>query len=180
MSKNYYIADLHLFDEATLRQTKRPFKTTADIMAAMQIEWNKKVRPFEHVYILGDVAHWGLNMSRDKVRAFARYMDSLNGRKVLIIGNHDGRNLEVKEFRDCFYRINTRIEMRDGDHKVFLDHYPVEDWNGLHTGTIHLHGHVHNNPVREIPNRYNVAIDAIGLAPVTLEELITKKKGEKF
>ncbi len=35
-------------------------------------------------------------------------------------------------------------EIKIGEEKVVLFHYPIKDWNGKDHGSIHLHGHTHD------------------------------------
>lgn len=171
---NFFISDLHLYDEGILRVTQRPFASSKEMAMCIREKWNRKVSAKDTVYVLGDAGYVWLHKSPEQANGLARLMKSLNGKKVLVIGNHDRFNLEHRWFRDCFAECRTRLIIHDGPYRVFLDHYPVEDWDGMHTGTIHLHGHVHNNPVREIHGRFNVSVDVTGYAPASLEELCLK------
>jgi hypothetical protein len=59
----------------------------ADADAYMVEAWNKMVKPDDKVYHLGDVSN--------STKVIAAIMPQLNGRKVLIKGNHDGYDLKV-------------------------------------------------------------------------------------
>lgn len=94
-------------------------------------QWNKVVRPEDKVIHLGDVV-----INRKALNTLYR----LNGKKKLIMGNHDIFRLE--EYQEHFYDLRA--------YKVFdgfvMSHVPVhtasiERWNG------NIHGHLHSNKV---------------------------------
>ncbi len=169
----YYCSDPHLLDDNIIKTANRPFSCMEEFLEIFRENWNKEVRPIDTTLIAGDVASCWLNVHPEKMQFFAEYMESLNGKKQLAIGNHDRRNLAKSSFRRCFSRIQDRYEISDHGQAVFVDHYPSEDWNGMHTGTIHLHGHTHGKDVlSHLQNRYDISVDAIHFKPVSLEECI--------
>lgn len=161
---NYYISDLHLFDQRT---------DNGRIIA----NWNSVVRKNDDVYILGDIGR----TSGDLVGA----LKCLNGRKHLVIGNWDYRPLKDKKFRDCFVGIKDILEVKDGGERIILFHYPMIEWNEMHFGTWHMYGHVHNNKgfarmiMRKVPRAINVSAAAIGYTPRTFSEL-KKHQGRRL
>lgn len=166
--KNFYIADLHLFHENILRLSNRPFSTLTKMHETIIENWNKKVTKDDNVYILGDV-------SLGHTQEVIKILKQLNGRKILIIGNHDHKCLKNKEFRNEFIEITSYKELEDNNKKVILFHYPIEEWNGYFRNSIHLYGHVHINDMnlKPLKNRYNVGIDKLNFEPCSLDEIIT-------
>jgi calcineurin-like phosphoesterase family protein len=76
-----------------------------------------------------------------------------------------------------FESINYYLEIKDKNRDVVLCHYPLESWNGMRYGTIHLHGHLHSIPTKlNLQNRYNVGCDNWNYEPVTLDEIIQSKR----
>ncbi|MBQ2639309.1 MAG: metallophosphoesterase [Bacilli bacterium] len=133
--------------------------------------WNAKVKPEDIVYHLGDFAFRGANMNLDRIIEF---YNRLNGKKILIIGNHDldwiDKVADKLEYKPVDY-----LEIKDGNDIVVLCHYPIEDWDGKHHGTMHVHGHIHGRDIiSHLPNRFNAGVDVRNYEPVTLEEM---KKG---
>lgn len=170
---NFYIGCTHFFDDGILKVTERNFPDAKEMNDFILEKWNQKIRKTNTVYLLGDVGWVWMNKDREMMEQFVDYMGALNGRKILIVGNHDVYNLKMREFRHCFSDIYPCLEIRDHGTKLFLDHYPVEDWNGLHTGEIHLHAHTHGKGnIRNIPGRYDVSADCTGLVPVSLKEIL--------
>lgn len=142
---NYYISDMHLLNKNQTRAGKnydsRPFADEAEMSAYFLEHWNKKVTNGDTVYILGDIS---LNGKSDElVSLVAR----LNGKKVLVLGNHD--SVEDYRYRVLFHEICHMKELTENlggrAYKLVLCHFPVLMWSGQHRGTILLYGHTHNS-----------------------------------
>lgn len=93
----YYIADLHFYHaNMNTRMDKRGFESVEAMNEYMISRWNKKVRKNDEVVILGD-------FSIDKGEKTNELLRRLNGRKYLIIGNHD-RFLNDKDFDRSLFK----------------------------------------------------------------------------
>lgn len=129
----FYISDMHIGHQNVLRHDNRPFSDIQHMQAVMTANWNSAVAPTDEVYILGDFA-WknaqGLEM-----------LSQLNGRKYLILGNHDKPTEEMKA---CFQWVKDYAVIKDGETQVVLSHYPIAHWYNQYRGAVHLYGHVHN------------------------------------
>lgn len=167
----YYIADTHFGHKNVINFEHRPFKNI-DEMKEKYIEiWNKKINRGDEVYILGDFSFYRGEETNEILKR-------LNGMKFLIKGNHDYLYLTDKNFdKSLFVWIKDYDMIKDGDDKIVLFHYPIQVWNEQHHGSLHFYGHVHSNtgtfhPMKyEIPNSYNVGIDAIK-EPMTKDEIL--------
>lgn len=168
----YYISDLHLFDENIIKSASRPHKTLNEMHRDIIIKWNKKVSKNDMVYILGDV---GSPKNNYEKKELINILKSLNGKKILIIGNHDREIIRDNYFKKCFVSIKEYTRVLDNYKRVILFHFPIEDWEGKRKGTVHLHGHVHKKKINTIPNRYHIGCDVTNFTPVSLNELISKK-----
>lgn len=169
---NFYISDLHLGHSNIMKLSKRPFKTIEEMDETLIKNWNEKVTDNDDVYILGDFSYKSGKNPKE-------YLDRLNGRKHLIIGNHDGRILKDPSCRKCFVDIKDIDTIQDNGKTVVLFHYPITEWNGFFRGVIHLYGHIHNNVenetyklISQIKNSYNVGVDILDFCPRTLNEVI--------
>jgi calcineurin-like phosphoesterase family protein len=49
-------------------------------------------------------------------------------------------------------------------------HYPIEDWDRVRHGALHLHGHTHGNLANR-PGRWDVGVDRWDMQPVTLTQI---------
>ena len=144
----------------------RPFVDANDMTVKMVTYWNELVSDDDTVYILGDVCFGDVNKAIETV-------SSLNGRKILIKGNHDGKFLKHKEFRDCFVSIHDYLEVEVNKTLVCLFHYPMKMWNKMHHGSVHLYGHVHGDTTGlEYFRARDVGMDATGNVVCDLEDVV--------
>ena len=130
-----YIADMHFGYEAIIAYDNRPFLSVQEMDEAMIERWNRVVRAEDLTWILGDFCAG----TPDR---WAEILDRLNGRKSLIIGNHDDRET-VNQLRSRFEDVAEYREITDGQHHVVLCHYPIVAFHDHYFGWIHLYGHVH-------------------------------------
>lgn len=180
----YYIADIHKGHENCLSFDNRPFSTIEEHDEYIKTRWNEIVNVDDEVYILGDIS-W------DNVTKTIEFYSQLNGKKYLVKGNHDGRFLKSKEFRDLFIEISDYMEIQDGVNNLVLSHYPIPFYKNQHRGWIMLHGHVHSsfdsnvvrktatllNELHDDPNycrMYNVGamMEYMNYEPRTLDQIV--------
>lgn len=168
MSRDIWvISDTHFGHDNIINYCGRPF-ANAEIMDEKLIEnWNSVVKEGDIVYHLGDV-YFGVN-GRDALR-------HLNGRKRLILGNHDdGKD---KYLQNTFQKISVwRMFPEFG---LLLTHVPVhesalERWErpDLKYNLINIHGHIHEKPAPSKDHR-NVSVEQINYTPINIEELRIK------
>ncbi len=180
MSNIFFISDSHYGHEAPCSKFKRadgsPLRNFANAPECDEYQvsqWNKTVKSTDKVYHLGDVT-----MSKK----FLHILDRLNGKKVLIKGNHDIEDL--KEYTKYFYDVRGSHQF-DG---VLLTHIPVHP-ESLSRWGFNVHGHLHANRVmrtmryengrdedtyfkEEIDPRYLcVSVEQIDYTPISLEEV---------
>lgn len=166
--KKFYISDIHLFHKSIIKDCNRPFNSLKEMHNTIIMRWNKKVSKNDMVYIIGDVS----TVSSDKeLVEVINILKRLNGKKVLVVGNHDREAIKNLKFRKCFIDIRDYMRIYDSGKKIVMFHCPMEFWEGDKKGVIHLHGHVHNEPITKKYNRYNVSADVINFEPNTLAEL---------
>lgn len=138
MAKIYYIADCHLFHDNVIKFDNRPFNTIEDMNKTIIDNWNARVQKNDHVYILGDFI-W------KKRSAWPEIINSLKGRKTLIIGNHDPREYSL-EIKKCFDGITDYKEISESNKKIILCHYPIPFHKHDNREDYYmLYGHVHNS-----------------------------------
>ena len=135
--------------------TRKHFESTADMNEAIIEAWNSVVTVEDTVYHLGDLS---MNLSRQDL---LKLIERLNGKLILIKGNHDSNKLLnwLEEHAD------GKIEVkRMGDivkrNKVsyLLTHYP--QGIGERSRRIrNLCGHIHDQ-VADEANVLNVGVDS--------------------
>ena len=131
---------------------------------ALITNWNSVVEPDDVVFHLGDYSWY---------KSDNGIFERLNGEKVLILGNHDESWVMKLDWADVVPYMETKLL---GKNFVFM-HYPIHEWNRKFKGSIHLHGHVHNNffPTDVMENRHNVSVEAINYKPVDISTFIKEK-----
>lgn len=179
----FFTSDLHLGHESVL--TIRPQFSNIDEHDEFLIEkWNKKVNKKDEVYILGDLSFRSANH-------ISFYLSRLNGKKHLIVGNHDGHWMKkISDMKEYFESVDYLRTLKFEKKQVTLCHYPMLEWPGsryVESGTSFLiHGHIHNETNSEVyryikqyqPHAFNAGVDINGFEPVSFEEL--KENNEKW
>jgi calcineurin-like phosphoesterase family protein len=174
--KTWITSDLH-FGHANIMKfcpvTRVGFRDTDHMREQMIAEWNQSVAQEDVVYILGDVAFL------PAVEAVA-IMRRLNGRKILIEGNHDRKLLNDPAFRACFDQVHPYLRLNHDGQLVIMFHYPILEWDQMHRGSVHFYGHVHGNTTGlEQYRARDVAFDATGRVVSDLDLMIADAlKGE--
>ena len=178
--RRLYLADWHYAHERCLYFDDRPFKTVAEMNAALINNWNQAVQPDDIVYMLGDM-FWC--KSSDAVPI----LKNLNGTKFLIKGNHDRCNDNA--FCKQFAKITEYMEVEDDGHNIVLCHYPIPCYKNHYYGWEHFYGHVHNSfewhitehdqtLMRELYDKQSLMINVgvmmpwIGYTPRTRQEIV--------
>ena len=153
---NYYIADTHFGHRNVIKFDSRPFGSMDEMEKIIISNWNNVVNDEDVVYVLGDFSWY-------KEEKTLEILDMLNGKKVLIMGNHDRISLDVaKKFSS---RV-TYLEINDGENRVVMSHYPMPFWNGQFRNTVHLYGHVHNSYQQEYCEKVKAEIRYVQNIPM--------------
>lgn len=132
----------------------------------MVAEWNAVVQHQDLVYILGDVAFLPAQRARE-------YMQRCNGRKILIKGNHDRKLVQDPGFRSCFEQIHDYLDINYNGVKIVMFHYPIAEFDQMHRGAVHFHGHLHGSPsgLEEFRVR-DAGMDAMGKIVSLMDDLV--------
>jgi len=174
--KTWITSDLHFGHERIklfCPETRARFNDVEHMNESMIVEWNALVQPEDLVYILGDVA---FTPTQDAIKILKR----LNGDKILIEGNHDRKHLKNENFRNCFKEIHKYLDIVYNKTKIIMLHYPIAEWDQMHRGSVHFHGHLHGNPNGLEKYRCrDVGMDATGNVVTLMEWAINDAlKGE--
>lgn len=170
--KTYITSDLH-FGHANIMKfcpvTRARFNNDVEYMnEAMVKEWNEIVEPEDTVYILGDVAFMPATKAVNILRR-------LNGRKILIEGNHDRKALKDPMFQKCFAEVHKYLDIVYNGTKVIMSHYPFLEWDQMHRGSVHFYGHVHGNTTGQEHYRcLDVGMDATGWIVLEMDDAIAR------
>jgi calcineurin-like phosphoesterase family protein len=169
MSEIFFTSDLHFFHNKILEYCphSRPFDSVDEMNDAIITNWNNIVSPNDKTYILGDVSFGNSTKT-------VEMLNSLNGEKHLIIGNHDSSYLRVDNFIKCFESVQNYLEIKYNKQFICMFHYPIDMWNRKHYGSLHLHGHLHSTNDELTERKMDVGVDSNNLIPYHLNEVIEK------
>ena len=168
--RTWITSDLHFGHTNIMKfcpQSRARFKNDVNFMNEEMVrEWNACVQPEDTVYILGDVAFLPATKA-------AEYMNRCNGTKILIEGNHDRKALKDPSFRNSFKEVHKYLDINYNGHKIVMFHYPIAEWDQMHRGAIHFHGHLHGGESGlEKFRARDMGMDATGFIVVEMERAI--------
>lgn len=156
--------------------TRPGFKDLDDMDNYMIDNWNSVVKPNDEVWHLGDVV-MGLNV----VSWMEENFHKLNGKKNLIVGNHD--NIDLLCGYGWFDSVNFWHHFRE--QNILATHVPLHQGalkrpinadgktsveNLIWEECLNVHGHIHSNPSPPGPYRC-VCVEQINYTPINIEEL---------
>lgn len=162
----YFTADCHFHHKNVIKYCDRPFADVDEMNRVLIENWNNVVKENDEVYILGDFTFKGLD-------AIEPLVEQLNGTKYLVRGNHDRKLKAGSPYESDEYY----VELKSFNRWFILSHYPFASWNGMHRGSIHLHGHQHNHKGYNLDNleqgirRYDVGVDANNYTPISVVDI---------
>jgi len=169
MSTVRFIADLHL-GHANMAK-RRKFSSVEEHDEYIVKQWNSVVAKRDLTYILGDIT-----MESSKPYPI---LDRLNGRKIVIGGNHDkhGHSRELLKHVDS---IAGMVQYKG----IFLTHCPVHPREMEYRIKHNIHGHIHENFIEKefralgvklftrVDRRYHcVSCEHVNYTPKSLKEL---------
>ena len=176
MSKTWLVSDTHFGHVGVTKFLRndgitklRPWDTVEEMDEAMVKLWNAKVQPEDRVWHLGDVV---IN------RKALPILDRLNGRKKLIMGNHD--IFDAKDYLKYFEDVKSFHKLDE----FALSHIPLHPDSVGRWARGNIHGHLHANKVMKI-NKYHqtveddryicVCVEQTGFAPLDFDDIVKGK-----
>ncbi len=137
-NKLFFTSDTHFGHKNIMRFSDRPFTSVEDMDREMISKWNETVPEDGIVFFLGDFSFHKQQVSKD-------ILEQLNGKVILIKGNHDKNPSYFKEIHNLLdIKVLDNLNgFSDGFTHITLCHYPMAIWNKKHYGSWHLHGHSH-------------------------------------
>jgi len=163
MGQKIWFSSDHHWDDDRFDIMQRFFKTIDEQIDYMKKRWNEIVKPNDLVYYLGDVFKYEFNPD---------LVNSLNGQKILIKGNHDKSKDE--EYLNCFLEVKNsillKIKTKNKDLYLYLNHYPEKGKKEY----FNLVGHIHGL-WRVQRNMLNVSVDAWHYCPIDINMVLFMK-----
>ncbi len=161
----FMIADTHFGDDAIIRYEDRPFESAAAAREEMIRRWNETVAEDDIVYHLGDFADLPDEDCAD-------ILQRLNGRKRLIMGNHDASRSpalwRALGFDECY---DLPVIFSDW---YILSHEPLYISRSMPYANIF--GHIHSMPLYKTigPQSACVSVERTDYRPVLFDDLRQK------
>jgi calcineurin-like phosphoesterase family protein len=179
MTNIWFTSDTHFGHARIIELCNRPFSSVDEMNEAIIDNWNAVVNPGDIVFHMGDVA---MGTIADSLPLVSR----LNGRKRLIIGNHDRIFSENKDsmrerFLPIYLQHFERVSTSDFIGHISMSHFPFDgdsheedrfsDLRPVDDGQWLVHGHVHDE--WKINGRQiNVGVDVWDFTPVHLDQIL--------
>lgn len=163
----WLISDTHLLHSNCLRfldKNGRKFRgdrfaTTKEMDSTILENWNKVVKPGDKVYHLGDVFIGCKSI-------FKGLWPKFNGKKTLIVGNHD--DIKFMSSGGFFSKIQMWKKIPEMD--MILTHVPIHESSLSKKTPFNVHGHIHEKHSPTLVH-YNVSVEAIDYTPIHIEEV---------
>lgn len=173
----FFTSDHHFFHKNIIQYCNRPFSDIQEMHRELIKRWNDTIAPRDTVYVLGDFCF-------GKSTALIETAKKLNGRKILIRGNHDKQKLHA--LNEAFFDVHDELTINLGGKAWKLSHYPyIPDENEILAGKEYrflekrpkkttpylLHGHVHQ-AWKCKDDMINVGVDVWNFFPVSETQLL--------
>lgn len=180
---NFFYSDPHFGHANILKYANRPFESIHHHDQELINRWNAVVSEKDDIYILGDFSFKSPQRTIELCRR-------LNGRKYLILGNHDKVIRKNAQVRDQFEWTKEYYELKvpELNQKIVMSHYPFLTWNKSHHGSWSMHGHTHDlrpfgNSGKHHENlkrgfRVHVGVDAWDYTPITIKQIQQRAKAQ--
>ena len=176
----WFIADWHFNHTNILKYTERPYQRVKQMNNDIVKKHNSLVQPKDIVYVLGDVA-----MSK-KVDAL-KYLHRMNGRKILILGNHDTPVTKTRWITEFGFEAVYSFFIADIEgHFVLMAHDPVESLFlaravGFNRKPLITNGHIHNLGEHSVDKEtgnvsINVGLDVNDMLPFSFSQLLERAR----
>ena len=151
MGKVFFISDTHFNHKNIIKYAGRPQRDVEHMNKVLINNWNEYVSNKDTIYHLGDFA---FNPTRELI-------ESLNGRKRLVMGNHDKK--PMKWYLDNGFEAVYDMPVI---YKSFyiLSHRPIYINDDM--PYVNLHGHIHNAELIGGRNYKNLCVERIGYRPI--------------
>lgn len=125
--------------------------------------WNSVVGPEDIVFFLGDFC---LTRNKELIQS---WVSQLNGRKRMIMGNHDTRKPEF--YMECGFESVSQYPVLYNNH-IFLSHEPLPH-EIVPKGYINFFGHVHGNTEFNWERGICVSVEQLkNFAPISIDKYI--------
>jgi calcineurin-like phosphoesterase family protein len=167
--ERWVVSDTHFDHQRIIEYTNRPFSSVDEMNAVIIKNWNSVINPDDIVYVLGDFCFGNKTRLKEIVSV-------LNGRKILVLGNHD-KLTKTAYYEAGFETVTKSPIIVDAD--FILSHQPIQGDLGKF---YNIHGHRHKLPTETqcSPKHFDIGVDDHNFFPHKLNTVIkTLYRGER-
>lgn len=185
----YFTSDTHFGHENIIKFCGRPFNNCEEMNRVLIENWNNKVPEDGLVFHLGDFG-WGGYQYYKNIR------NQLNGKIILIKGNHDFKNgcQSQSQYNELFESTSQQLYIEIEGRKIYINHVPFLCYGGMYRSkdslVYQLFGHIHTSTIAKrnkgkdfercldllLPTQYDVGTDFNDFSPISWKELDRKIK----
>ena len=164
--KVFIIADTHFSHKNIIKYCNRPFSSVEEMNNVMLNNWNNTVGKNDLVIHLGDLYLGKKSEARE-------FLPKLNGRKILIMGNHD--QWSEAFYRECGFETVSRFPIVYNNF-FLMSHEPLQ--LSETTPYFNCYGHVHND-AKYVDNDTSkcFSVERINYTPYLLFDTNAPKEG---
>ena len=155
-------SDHHFSHKNIIKHANRPYDDIKVMNNDMLDKHNALVNEDDIVFMLGDVVMGSTDLGN-------KFLDQMNGYKILLIGNHDwerGRK-KIKEYNVDEMHVSYYLDFAG----VMMTHAPFDSHIPFSNGFLSIHGHIHENVI-DCDQYRNVCVEHTDYAPIKLSEII--------
>lgn len=181
--KVFFTSDTHFDHENIINFCKRPYSNIEEMNTELIKNWNNTVPKDGIVFHLGDFSFGGF-------QKWKAIRDKLNGKIILILGNHDIKNFQLSS-KSLFDKVSQQMQIIIGGRRVILNHYLLLCYAGTYrvednlvyalSGHTHISNILSKNTGKDfermnnmMPTQYDVGIDFNDFAPISWEKVNEK------
>lgn len=167
-SNVWFIADTHFYHTNIIKYCNRPFTNAEEMNKVIVQNWNNTIKQKDKVFLVGD---FGL-ANKNKLIEIG---NQLNGRKTLILGNHDNESKQTYYAAGFEYVSRYPVIFEDFYIISHLPQFVQED--GLY---VNIFGHVHDNPIyKDVSKRsFCVSAERINYTPIEFQTILKRIEEE--
>ena len=162
----WFIGDTHFYHNNIIEYCNRPFKDVYEMNEQEVQNWNNTVSKNDKVFMVGDFAL----ANKAKIIEIGQ---RLNGRKTLILGNHDHESKYT--YYEAGFEYVSRYPIIFEDLYI-ISHQP--QFIQSHSMYANIFAHVHDSPEYTdcSPCSFCVSAERINYTPIEFNEIVRRMK----
>lgn len=169
---DFFTSDTHYFHKNVISYCERPFVSIEEMNEELIRRYNERVGSNSTVMWVGDCFFCNVNKAKD-------IMSRLNGRKLLVVGNHDRGMASMAALG--FDLVMDECVINIDEQNVRIKHYPYagstpdtrysERRPLRNKNEMLIHGHTHAKERTDGNRQVHVGVDAWDYAPASFDDV---------